>query len=525
MQILKTTYCVLCLLLSNQLQIQAQALHIHYDIQSQQLVYIVNGDTVARPIVKYNNDVFFHVENFNNYLYEVEIERKENTDGSGSGMSGFGSLSGLLPTGGIPGMSGMGGGGLMDFFGIADNELENLESLEGDRGLVESEESQQLFLLKQRTEAVLNDMADIEANISQVNKNLQDNFKKQQFIELAQKEIHHLKYRPGLKPAQIKQLSTEFISKALGSGDLQSLNIDMLGDVDKYEKALKSDLNKLTQAQLNYKTQVRKLEIIQSQALSLNIVEDNEVYQQIESSLLNVFTRGVELQESLEENREKVATELAEGQTTYLRNLIDLRYEIEALKENDFSHTQRFTVEDGGFSLQAKLIPIDSNGVRNGQNALSLSPIRVAVKGGLKISSSVGLSIGQYFDAPQEYLVREGFIVGSDNDSYIPILNTFIHFHPYSAGKARIGGSLGIGIPLISNNVSQSATFLIGPSLIFGNRETIVLSAGILGGKVERLGGGLHVGDAFTAVDGILPIKSLYELGYFFSFSYKIFGK
>ncbi|MCB0628164.1 MAG: hypothetical protein R2824_04170 [Saprospiraceae bacterium] len=518
---LLTSLC--CFVLLSQLQ--AQTLHIHYNVQTQEITYVLDGNKLTRPVIRHNGEVVFHLENFNNFLYQVEIDRKEDLSAASAGSAGLNSIGGILSMGALPTLNGAGGGELDDLFGVADNALDNFDDFEDDRGLVETVEGQQLTVLRQRMEKVLTDMADVEEEISKLNRNIQTHIDKQRFVDLAQQEIKRIKYHPGLKPGQIRELSTEFIGKALGTSDLRQLSGNMLDEADKRAQTLKQEFNQLKAAQQDYALQVNRLEGIQTSMSTLGVSPDNSTYKELESIMFDVLTRVVELQDNMAENREKINATLEQGPDQYLRNLIDLRYEIESLRENDFSYTQRFPATGGEFVLQPKLTPVDTNGMRTSGETKILAPVKVGVRGGLRITNSLGLSIGQYFTAPQEYQVRNGTIIATDKDSFIPILNTFFHFHPHSAGKASLGGSLGIGLPLAGASATQSATFLLGPSLILGEKDLVVLSTGLLGGQVERLKGGWQNGDNFSAQDGLLPTTRLYELGYFFSLSFKIFGK
>jgi hypothetical protein len=64
--------------------------------------------------------------------------------------------------------------------------------------------------------------------------------------------------------------------------------------------------------------------------------------------------------------------------------------------------------------------------------------------------------------------------------------------------------------------------FFLGPSLIFGNSQRLVLSLGLMGGKVESLAKGFKVGDAFDPDNGDLPTKGKYNLGMFMGLSFNL---
>ena len=50
----------------------AQDLHIYFNAapdNGKNLVYVLNGDTLTHPKVRSGSQIFFHVDNFNNYLF------------------------------------------------------------------------------------------------------------------------------------------------------------------------------------------------------------------------------------------------------------------------------------------------------------------------------------------------------------------------------------------------------------------------------------------------------------------------
>ena len=103
-------------------------------------------------------------------------------------------------------------------------------------------------------------------------------------------------------------------------------------------------------------------------------------------------------------------------------------------------------------------------------------------------------------------------------------MTSFIHFYAPSRKAVTVAGSFGIGFPLGGGENLQSISFFLGPSLLFGNSERIVLNAGIMGGKVERLSQGYKLGDYYTSDANQAPTASVYELGYYLGISFNLSG-
>lgn len=519
MQHFLRTLLGLCFLLSCTVA-YSQALHVYYDVHDKQVSYVVDGDTIDSPVVKHRSDVFFHLENLNTYRFAVEVKQLQDKDAAGASGSAGNIFSSLMPGGGSPfpgGMSGL----LGNLSGESNLEYNNLTSEGEERGLAETAEAEALGSVREAYETLLFDMADTETKIEKANVALNASLDQRKYVVLARRELKRLKFRTDLQPAQIRNLSATFIKKALGD---HPEKVDVLTVAETRAAKLQKESGQLNKYVSQYESQLQTLSQLQGMLEATAVSPEHPLYKKLAASSENTFAKAVSFSEAANSNRSLVAKTLQDNQDRFTSELIDLRYEIESLRANNFSHTERYTAEDGPFSLQATLFPLDTNGNRLGGSPVSLSPIRVAVKGGLRVSSSVGLSLGQYFNAPQEYLLRNGVVIGAEKDKFLPIMNTMLHFHSYSERGVVLGGTIGVGLPLTSNDAARSTTFLLGPSLVMGGKDKLFLTAGILGGRVERLGAGLNVGDPFTSLDGLLPVSDRYELGYFFSLSYKLFG-
>jgi hypothetical protein len=203
-----------------------------------------------------------------------------------------------------------------------------------------------------------------------------------------------------------------------------------------------------------------------------------------------------------------------------LQLIAALRNEYEIMKENDFTRTFRAPAKGDVVKFDLAFLVKDST--RNAEKPFPVSEIEVPVAGGFKMNASLGISFGQFANKTQDYFVRDDVIVGTDHGNFLPILTSYIHFYVQGARATSLGGTLGIGFPIVNTGNDQSLYFLIGPSLILGKSSRIVISGGIMGGKAKRLGAGYEVGDPFTEDSSTLPIVSKYEIGYFLGISYNL---
>ena len=173
--------------------------------------------------------------------------------------------------------------------------------------------------------------------------------------------------------------------------------------------------------------------------------------------------------------------------------------------------------------MKLKLSPIDSL-QRQGLKTIELAPVAVSVFGGMRVRASVGLNFSQFFSRPQTFFVRDTTLQSSSKDAFVPVLTSFVHFYAPSRKSVSVAGSFGVGFPLGGGENLQSISFFLGPSLLFGKSERIVLNAGLMGGKSEKLSQGYEVGDTYISDSNLAPTISVYELGYFIGVSFNLSG-
>ena len=85
-------------------------------------------------------------------------------------------------------------------------------------------------------------------------------------------------------------------------------------------------------------------------------------------------------------------------------------------------------------------------------------------------------------------------IEAENEDSFYPNITSYFHFFPQSAGNFTLGGTFGIGLPLTDQGRGQSASFVLGASLIIGKSDQVIFSAGLMGGRNEQLDNGFSIG-------------------------------
>ena len=505
--LLSLAFLLFCL---NQ-KICAQDLHIHYDAETSLIKYIYDGEEIKRPKIKKDGNIFLHVENYNNYIYSLEVNSNNQIlqIPPGSGLSNIISMPGASG-GGFFGPTGSGADG--GFF---------IDEDEGGFGFGESEEYEQFMELYAEYEGILDGMAANESNFSKIHEEVKNIQKERDFRSIGYAEIQKIKWNPNFSPNQIKRMTSEFLIKILDIEDTSQLTLDYVIKKGDDQEQLEKNLIQLEKNKQEYQNYVKALGDFNNRINGIQMSFDE--FAILQQNAASVYKNSRTVQESIETQKSVINNMYQTTNKKELQKMTSLWYEYEALMANDFSYTYRTDASGDRTVLSLKFTAMDSTGRILPINKKELAPIKVPVYGGLKINVSVGLSFAQYFNQPQSYYLRDTVVLSEEVDQFLPIITSFFHFYPQSAGNISIGGNFGIGIPLTNSDIGQSLSFFLGPSFIIGKGQRIVISTGVMGGRVQQLSQGLKVGDVLPPFSTI-PTKNAYQMGYFLGVSFNIAG-
>ncbi|MCB0524208.1 MAG: hypothetical protein R3A50_13935 [Saprospiraceae bacterium] len=499
--------------------LKAQDLHIYCDAYTDSVYFMKNNRPVENATVRKGKQVILHVKNYNNYLYNINLET-ENTNVSvaqGSYGKGFaGSIGGnpfdiLLNSigGSLPALPILGGGGLEgDISGFAESE-EDMTARKVKK--LESELNRNISGMKQTSV----ELATLELKIK-------SEFNAQKLKTFSSIEIERLPYDPNLEPRQIKQLTREYANQLFDESDPSKLTLQYV--LDKSNKL--SNIENLVQ---DYRKQINRYDRFQKRTATLS----NELleYTFPESNLAEFIDSTLKASDMAEDKLTTLNDNLAKMQTLQeAENALDpthmaeLRSRYISFMANDFAKTYRQVADNGNMTMRVKLEPLDS-ATYVGARSKSLPPIPVKVYGGLRVNTSIGLGFTKYFEQPKDYFVRDSIVYASDKDAFSPVISTFVHFYSPKPGYLSWGGSFGVGIPLGGENNLQAISFFLGPSVVLGQDHSIVFTGGLSGGKIPKPGQGYQEGDKFELDSSLFTTESKYALGYFLGVSFNLGGR
>ncbi|WP_273446774.1 hypothetical protein [Neolewinella agarilytica] len=490
----------------------SQDLHVHYDAYQDSLHYEFQGKVVSRPLLRKGGKIILHVTNYNDYLYELEVKTSEESyqvpsAGLGSMLLGgansgtFDQLQGLLGTGGSVGNMFKSTSGGQGPLGMAGEDQDRA---------VSAQAKEQLRKFKE----VMKEVAEIEEEISEVDNALQRELEEKKHYAFMQGEVFRLKTNTTLAPNMIRSLTEEYLEKLLDLKPGRELDLD---DLIKQSDGQRAFGDKLDRQEINIGHLEGKMTEAEGIVLLLNTLNLPAGEQKnVNNSFEALTAKTSQLNEQLQAFRAVVPS----LQDRELAALTSLRYLYEEVKAHSFSKRVTIDADADLTTLDIRLVPRDS--FAGNLSAKSFAPVKVASYGGLKINASLGISFGSLFERPENYLVRDGQIFGDELDAFSPIITSFVHFYRQSKNDVSLAGTMGLGLGLGGEGGTGLQNYFFGPSLIIGKGQRVTLTSGLMGAKVDRLAQGLEVGDPYN--ETIVPLKSVYELGFFFGLSFNVLG-
>ena len=485
--------------------LNAQDLHIYYDVFRDSVWYVSNGKALDRPLVRQGNQVHLHLVEYNRYALETGIQttQEDISPGLVSASPFLADPMGGLGAAGFSGHGGTGSAGMVSSFdefpampsvpklgsarGPLSEAVARLESLQGLDRMIRGGSQQ---------------IEEIEAEFVQ--------------MEAIGESLEAMLWNPFLPPSLVQ----EEASRYKGILDQKPSNpLDFRQRAGDHRKALRS-------MRTMRDSLVTLLETIKErqgewegsdQEPVLALVGAMEEAVGVSGQYLAVLDESIEVAEAFDERlQEKDPTEWEQ-----------LRMRLKEIGMTSFSlHSQHLAERDQlTYEVEVALQEgaAESVGIE-GERAFRKRAIQVLSYGGFKVNASVGASFGTFLRPTERYFVRDGEIGSTAADPFLPALTSFLHF--YTVGKKNLswGGSFGMGLPLWDSGEGQSAAFFLGPSLFIGKRERLVLSAGVMSARTQQLDKGYAAGDPFDGDAADLPVFSAYGVGVFLGLSFNMFG-
>lgn len=509
---------------------EAQPLHIYYDVYTDSLWFESDGKSVSKPSARKGREVSLHLLEFNHFLYDVKIEveqQQEESESLGSAlamwqhfMPGMGILGGQAPAAGAasaeagafsatPLLS-------MPLFKMGGQDISLKQLLGGARG------AEQLFA---EINTNMQALSALQADMQRVAVELERCEKALTVSRIARQSLHDIKYNPALRPSTIRELSAEYCETMFRKNPGETVGLQDVLDWQNLPGQIKNLEAEFAQAAGAFEKKSAALNILVNQAVDLGI-EDAQYTQYVEN-LQASNGRARDLSKRVGEYARSLQSNQSAWSSISLQELTAIQLTCREIQESKFVRDVQIPAEGDAVVITIDLLARDTTALRILGGApgakVRTKSITLPTRGGLKIRPTIGVHFSQFSSPAQKFGTQNDVIVADNADFFAPTVASMLNFYPGGNQRVRIGGAFGVGLPVLQANEDPSLQFFLGPTLVFGRSKQIMLSGGVLGGKVKRLARGFAVGDAFDPSFGDIPTNSRYELGYFVGLSFNFF--
>lgn len=507
----KTLSLILFLFITYSSWAQIDGLLMEYNLYTDEIVFKKDGEIIKEPMIKKTENVYIKVTEFNPYTTKAILDVQEtnynqsslvnNGDFSSSGDLGlFSGINNIISSMNIVPTSGMG-----------------YSNFRTSRGLLDPDGMK----IKSTFESELDKLNEIEFELNSIFHLIRKYQKISKNKHVAFLDINKLKNNPKIRPSRIQELIHEEIKNALTDSENNDLNIEVLLQQSEETDNIKNLLDQYHTAVNEYKDLLPLWEELnQDCANYINELKDPKI-DYIKEHVPKIYTN---INTHIDNYYELDALIHAETNSEKdLETILDLRMIYEEFSENNFKHSFPPIQALDFDQINILLNFTHKNDLGEFEDYKSLKQT-IPISGIWKVTAGLGLSFGIYQNKLQRFSLNTNLITVDEIDQFAPKVTSFAHFYKKNNKDVSIGTSFGIGLPILgSSATSQAISFFLGPSLILGNNENFIFSAGIMGAKAERLAFGFKEGDFYESITETLPTINRYELGYFIGLTYNVF--
>lgn len=515
--------------------LKAQTLHIYYNVFTDSVRYELDGKTVSKPRLRKGGTVYVHLLEYNQYIYSATVTLHDNP-----GQYLMGGTQ-AISADGMADMTGGTSSPLMGIFGALSSPMFNMPLMKmGDSelslasfaggvapgGFAGTRGAEEQML--RETEEMLKETAQTEAELKKLGEEIRQTGRALMISMMINEQLDQIVYNPRIPPSQIKKLCKEYFSAMFGPDRLDSLSL--MSSLDWTENIQSFRTKTLAWKNLN-QTWGRQLGDLEQRMTEMNGMDWSNEEVVAKLMTINETVRESQAEKSNMDSTIQAAQVLmAEAGNIPPSNLANLYLRYKELMNNEFEYQDFFYMTGSAVALRVELVrrdtmPTSLSGDDNDDDIVKTRTFVVESFGGLKLSAGAGFNFAQFFDQPLEYSVNNDVIVGQPSDQFLPAIASQFLFYADRGTRMSFGGSFGIGLPVLAGDQAQAAMFFLGPCLVFGGGQRIVLTTGVLGGKTNQLAKGFAVGDPFDPSQGDIPTTATYQYGYFLGLSFNFSGR
>lgn len=499
--------------------IQAQDLHIYYNLYKDSLWYEKNGKPTKELAVKRGKQIYLHLVEYNNYIYQSEIETTFHTTPPPGYENESNSFLGLMPTligSLVPG----GGAGLpmmnMPVFGSILSALSGPNALNSSRGDQEDLEAYKGLLKEMESESI-----EINNQLTEINKRL----KSSSLLLGDMSFVNSLSLNSNIAPSVIKELLMTYYNEALMIEEGASFNIKDISE-------LNLKLQELPMLQTNVASKVNQYnkKLSELRRLHNNLKNSDHGIEALYPLLKQYDQQQNAISGSVAALENKVALVKNSSEVDHLGAIQKVYIKYMETINNNFSITYHTEATSKFILYELKVYLRDSNvnstlAPESSLQIFKTLKLKINTYGNFGVSTSMGIQGAAFNNTPQTYYVQNNVLTAEDADKYVPLISSMVNLSYQLKSSVTPALSLGFGVPLTNQQATDKLAFFVGPSIMIGKSQDLVISGGFMFSKVKRLSKNFQVGDEIVIGDGIIPTEGKLESGYFLGISYNLGGK
>lgn len=352
-----------------------------------------------------------------------------------------------------------------------------------------------------------------------------------------------LKLNPQNLPADEKVFSR---GKSRGASDLQGLN-DIITSVNAIKSSLRADMSN---PNMNKEKIMDNLKALAAKIDDARLGDPNENFYlflttldrivleyklKIDSEINTMFaeadsatvagssvSRGETA--SAYKTLQAAQSNLEESAVKTAADINDIGSLYKSLEASSFTVTYDYQLSADNMDMQLKFKPSEFSAQKANDSSTNIKTrnIKLFSTGGFNINTSVALVMTNFGSKSNDYYIdSDGIIQAEKNDYFVPSLGAMVNFYPMITESFNLGGSFGLGIPIMDE--IKGINFLIGPAIFLGSSNRVSLTGGIAFGPVPKITNGLKVGETTDVGSLDNYKKTVYDFGYFFGMSFSIF--
>ncbi len=494
----------------------AQDLHIYYNLHKDSLWYEKNGKPVSKLELRKGKQIYLHLIEYNNYIYNSENEISYHSTQPPGFESQSNTFLGMMPT--LINSLVPGGSALLPLMQAP--VFGNLLSVLAPNGAAPASRgaNEDLIEYEEKLQELENQKEAINSMVSELNQRINAD----QYIRGDLSFIKTLTTNPNIAPSLIKAMLNQYFSEALMLKEQQTFQItDIPALVEKMEgmQGLKSEISSRSKDFESNLSEFKKLhKRIKNSDHGIDALYG--LMKEFENKLPEIENLNVKINARLGADSASAAFDYREG-----IQRIFLKYS--EIQSNDFSITYSTEASTKYVIFDLKVFLRDSNAAsvivsEEDKQLFKALKLKVMTYGEYGIATSVGVQGAGFNKTPETYYVSNNVLLSEPADKYVPFVASMFNLHYQFNSTYSPAISFGVGIPLSNKEVIDNLSYMVGPSLIVGKNKNFVITGGFIFSRILRLSENLHVGDVVNLGVGTIPTRGRFEQGYFIGISYNI---